>query len=193
MSRLALRLFTKRGTGEHAAFVQWAARRAPNTLFGVVGSASPASSAPDEGAVDVEPVEVDPAVDAPSTLAGFSAARYFAELRLQGLRACGRRLLYAPVVTSTQSLLTGPALAGLEDWTPAFVADEQTTGKGRGGNTWTSPRGCLMCSFQYVHTNGLTLAMVQYVVALAIVRAVKSVTGPQTKYVDTRVSFYVSV
>jgi len=54
-----------------------------------------------------------------------------------------------------------------------MVADEQGAGKGRGGNVWTSPVGCLMFSFTCQVKDGTTLPLLQYVVALSIVQAVQ--------------------
>lgn len=54
-----------------------------------------------------------------------------------------------------------------------LVADEQGAGKGRGGNVWTSPDGCLMFSFTCQVKDGTTLPFLQYVVALSIVQAIQ--------------------
>ena len=52
-------------------------------------------------------------------------------------------------------------------------ADVQTKGRGRGGNKWVSPRGCLMFSMKHTVTSGSQLPFVQYVISLAIVKAVR--------------------
>jgi hypothetical protein len=54
-----------------------------------------------------------------------------------------------------------------------LVADEQGAGKGRGGNVWTSPAGCLLFSFTCQVTDGSTLPFLQYVVALSLVQAIQ--------------------
>ena len=72
------------------------------------------------------------------------------------------------------------------------VADVQVSGRGRGGNTWSSPPGCLMFSFNTrcgascaarrhappealarSIVDGRTLPFLQYVVTLAVVEAVQ--------------------
>jgi hypothetical protein len=80
-----------------------------------------------------------------SSLPPFSVAAYYAQLKTQSL---GRTLAYADVVSSTQQLLHG-AFATLPQGA-VFACDRQRNGKGRGTNTWSSPRGCLMTSFTTV-------------------------------------------
>jgi len=48
---------------------------------------------------------------------------------------------------------------------------------GRGGNTWVSSPGCLQFSVVLRHRNSATLVFIQYVMALAVVHAVRSI-GP---------------
>jgi BirA family transcriptional regulator, biotin operon repressor / biotin---[acetyl-CoA-carboxylase] ligase len=54
--------------------------------------------------------------------------------------ALGERLLYYPVAGSTNDLAARLADLGFADGT-VVLADQQTAGRGRGGNTWYSPSG----------------------------------------------------
>lgn len=56
-----------------------------------------------------------------------------------------------------------------------FIADKQVEGKGRSGNTWESPAGCLMFSFKFTVTQASRLPFLQYLVSLDLVRAIRSV------------------
>ena len=54
------------------------------------------------------------------------------------------------------------------------MADEQSAGKGRGANVWSSPRGCLAASLSTtLALPGTRLPFVQYVVSLAVLRAAR--------------------
>ena len=57
------------------------------------------------------------------------------------------------------------------------IVDRQSQGKGRGGNTWESPHGCSMFSFKSKEVDGSRLPFIQYMISLAIVRAVKKLSG----------------
>lgn len=159
---LKLGLYVASGTGEAAALRGWAARQ---TSWPAGGAAvEGVLHAPDAPAV-VQVLEVAPGAAAAAAAAGaFDVGSYMAALRVRGLAACGRRVVYAPRMPSTQVLLTGPCFAGWEEWGLLAVTDEQTAGRGRGANTWVSPRGCLMCSWQMTLTDGATLPMLQCVV-----------------------------
>ena len=99
----------------------------------------------------------------------------------------GRVLYTALEVESTQSVLqqnlgSQPGRASNDAATsrgatfPAgsvVVADKQVSGRGRGGNSWTSPPGCLMFSFLTEHHEGRTLPFVQYVATMAAVDAIQ--------------------
>ncbi|KAL4138839.1 hypothetical protein PRIC2_002342 [Phytophthora ramorum] len=86
----------------------------------------------------------------------------------------GGVVLFGPTLGSTQTLLRETlrpaAPAGLLCYT-----ELQSSGKGRGANTWSSPEGCLTFSFQSCFVDGATLPFVQYLVSLAIVKAVEAV------------------
>ncbi|KAG3094496.1 hypothetical protein PI124_g17167 [Phytophthora idaei] len=86
----------------------------------------------------------------------------------------GGVVLYSPTLASTQTMLRET----LKPSAPAGVVcytELQSGGKGRGTNTWSSPEGCLTFSFQSVFTDGTTLPFVQYLVSLAIIKAVEVV------------------
>ncbi|GMF65618.1 unnamed protein product [Phytophthora lilii] len=98
-------------------------------------------------------------------------SKLFPLLRTQEL---GGVVLFAPTLGSTQTLLRETlkpaAPAGLVCYT-----ELQSSGKGRGTNTWSSPEGCLTFSFQSAFVDGATLPFVQYLVSLAIIKAVEAV------------------
>ena len=103
----------------------------------------------------------------------FDPARYFAELRASAL---GRVLLTARVLPSTQTLVSDNTAAAPGEVIPRgalVVADSQTGGRGRGGNAWTSPPGCLTFSLLARHAEGRTLPFLQYVATMAAVEAIQ--------------------
>jgi biotin-[acetyl-CoA-carboxylase] ligase BirA-like protein len=83
--------------------------------------------------------------------------------------------VYARKMESTQTFLT-EVFRGVHD-PVVCLTDEQTSGRGRGSNTWSSPDGCLTFSFTSRFSDGKTLPFVQYLVSLAAVRAAKQATG----------------
>ncbi|KAI9895806.1 hypothetical protein PsorP6_019470 [Peronosclerospora sorghi] len=86
----------------------------------------------------------------------------------------GDVVLYGTTLESTQTLLRET----LKPAPPAGIicyTELQSSGKGRGTNTWSSPEGCLTFSFQSVFVDGTTLPFQQYLVALAIIKAVETV------------------
>jgi biotin--protein ligase len=91
-------------------------------------------------------------------------------LEMGGLQqSIGRVIVTAEKTTSTQSSLQ--KRAGRIPNGTVFVADAQVGGRGRGGNTWESPAGCLMFSMGVAYNGtGTTLPFVQYVVSLAVVQ-----------------------
>jgi biotin--protein ligase len=105
----------------------------------------------------------------------FDIPTFFQHLKTRPGDGYGRSLLYSRCLPSTQTLLTGK-LSGSE---PGFVciADAQSAGKGRGSNSWESPPGCLMFSFSTRVQDGRSLPFVQYMVSLAMVKAIGSVPG----------------
>ncbi|KAI0330018.1 class II aaRS and biotin synthetase [Cubamyces sp. BRFM 1775] len=88
----------------------------------------------------------------------------------------GEGLLYGEVVTSTQTLLD-KNMRLLSTLPTPFLAltSSQLTGRGRGGNIWLSPPGCLMFSLllraPLSVLPGHKVVFVQYLVALAVAEA----------------------
>lgn len=105
----------------------------------------------------------------------FEAPRYFETLQKyrQDSRQTPTVLITASTTASTQSSLQ--KRAGRLVHGTVFVADVQKGGRGRGGNIWESPDGCLMFSMSLTYPgDGKTLPFVQYIVSLAIVDTIKS-------------------
>jgi biotin--protein ligase len=87
-------------------------------------------------------------------------------------RQFGRLLFYARELPSTHTLLSQNCKA-LPVGTLS-VADTQFQGKGRAGNSWESPKGCLMFSFTLQMSDGRAVPFLQYVASLAIIEAIES-------------------
>lgn len=105
----------------------------------------------------------------------FNAARFHSQLPSQS--CYGSVILSAVSLPSTQSLLHQNSRQ-LPNGTTC-VADVQASGQGRGGNTWTSPPGCLMFSIiTRLDIEGTRLPFIQYLVSLALVEAIESQTAP---------------
>ncbi|KAI9056285.1 class II aaRS and biotin synthetase [Trametes sanguinea] len=88
----------------------------------------------------------------------------------------GEALLYGDVVTSTQTMLDKNMRLLSTLPTPLLsLASSQLTGRGRGGNTWLSPPGCLQFSILLrVPLSALPaqkIVFVQYLFALAVAEA----------------------
>jgi biotin--protein ligase len=82
----------------------------------------------------------------------------------------GRRL------SSTQKVLeeNASSLPG----NSIIISDTQTQGKGRAGNKWISPPGCLMCSiYCKLEIEGHKLPLLQYATTLAVVQALDTLVG----------------
>jgi len=75
-------------------------------------------------------------------------------------------------MASTQEFMRRHASALPEG--AVVVADRQTSGKGRGGNQWTSPDGCLMfTAARRLKVPGSQAPFINYLVCLAVVRGVE--------------------
>ncbi|CAL1709596.1 unnamed protein product [Somion occarium] len=88
----------------------------------------------------------------------------------------GEALLYGEVVTSTQTMLDkNPRLLSSLPVPFLSLASHQLAGRGRGGNTWVSPTGCLQFSLllrvPLSQLPATKLVFVQYLFALAVVEA----------------------
>ena len=110
--------------------------------------------------------------DADDDASTFDASAYYSRLRT---RRDGRALLTARELPSTQCLIGDNAATSPGSLPPGAVcvADAQASGKGRGGNAWTSPPGCLMFSLLTRHREGRTLPFIQYVATMAAVDAIQ--------------------
>ena len=134
-------------------------------------------------------VRVTPGKKKSESAGSFDAPLFFSQLRTNVL---GNLLLTAASSPSTQDVFQAevsrlPAGA-------VFVADRQVKGRGRGGNMWTSPEGCLMFSLKTEMRSsiaqagvseqkrtsfmppGQLLPFVQYVITMGIVDAVRDAT-----------------
>ena len=134
-----------------------------------------------------------------SASALFEPRAFFSFLRTESL---GHVLLHTPVIGSTQTLMAQHAIGACPG--VALVADRQVSGlgscppappaarpslslsspcvpAGRGGNTWTSPAGCLMVSFRFHIATSRVLPCVQHTVGVALTQAVRSVVGGEVR------------
>lgn len=97
----------------------------------------------------------------------FHPSSYFSRLKTFMM---GRMLLRSARMASTQSFVQ-ENITKLPDGV-VVVADQQQGGRGRAGNVWDSPPGCLMFSIGYrLNILGERLPFVQYLVTLAVVKA----------------------
>ncbi|GIL87266.1 hypothetical protein Vretimale_1775 [Volvox reticuliferus] len=114
-----------------------------------------------------------PPCEAPTFDAAHCCQRLARSVSEGGTRTMGRVLLAAATLGSTQELLrTYGSILG--DGAVA-VADRQTGGKGRGGNQWTSPLGCLMFSAlrRLRMASPAQAPFINYLVCLAVTRGVR--------------------
>lgn len=93
----------------------------------------------------------------------------------------GRLVLYADVLTSSQHILSKKLTHGL-----VVIPRQQTDGTGRSKNRWLSPIGCAAFSLQMhipLDSNmGMHLSMIQHLVMIAVVSAVKKMNGCEVRY-----------
>lgn len=109
----------------------------------------------------------------PSPCGSFDPSRYFSTL---STRSLGQVLFSTSSTPSTQTVIQENTTK-LPDGV-VFVADKQYSGKGRGGNVWESPSGCLMFSACCrLSIDGRNLPFVQYLVTLAVVDAVQDIAA----------------
>lgn len=92
----------------------------------------------------------------------------------------GTPMLYTQMVTSTQTMLDKNfrLLSALPVGT-TFFATQQMSGRGRGGNRWVSPKGCLQFSAVFrvpVHMASKTVFL-QYLSGLAVVEGIRIALG----------------
>ncbi|XP_069191950.1 microtubule-associated protein futsch isoform X5 [Procambarus clarkii] len=105
----------------------------------------------------------------------FSTVKYFEALKTS---AIGRLVIYCDVMTSSMKVTAGhpPLIHGI-----VVLPTQQTHGKGRSGNSWLSPLGCVMFTSQLhiaLSSNlGQHLTFLQHLAAMAIVQAVREHPG----------------
>lgn len=104
----------------------------------------------------------------------FNRTLYFDSLITKHL---GRVVLFSEITTSTMDIVNRDGLPhGL-----VCVARRQTKGKGRSGNLWLSPEGCAMFSAVLIFTRNSKivghLPMLQHIVALSVVEAIRNLPG----------------
>ncbi|KAK9826011.1 hypothetical protein WJX74_005389 [Apatococcus lobatus] len=119
--------------------------------------------------------------------ATFKAAVYLEQLPTSTL---GQVVLVAADLPSTQNPMQELAKV-LPDGT-VCIADRQTAGRGRGGNKWESPAGCMLFSVNAKLTiEGRLMPFVQYTVCLAIVQAIQeaAVSRLQGATLDVRIKW----
>ncbi|XP_028414623.1 biotin--protein ligase-like [Dendronephthya gigantea] len=122
-----------------------------------------------------------PVITTTNEQVSFSLSLYKEHLKTKHL---GQLAIYTEVITSTQTILNGSlklVRKTLDQYGLVLVGRQQTIGKGRGGNAWLSPDGCLSFSFPLhieLDTNlGERLPFVQHIAALAVVDAVRCMDG----------------
>eukprot|EP00850_Spirogloea_muscicola_P015278 SM000116S24199 [mRNA] locus=s116:62796:65821:+ [translate_table: standard] len=140
-----------------------------------LGDAADKAPPPPPG-VRLQPWPADQEAGSEALPPGFRPAEY---LRHFDGGRLGLPLLYAPRLRSTQTLLS-ESFASFPVGT-LCIADEQYGGRGRGGNEWVSPAGCLMFSIMLQWENGQKLPFMQYIASLAIVQAVEEVSAKACK------------
>ncbi|XP_013414151.1 biotin--protein ligase [Lingula anatina] len=115
-----------------------------------------------------------------SRVANFDFAAYKDNL---GTRVLGQGVLYSDVMQSTMPVLDGLLFSVPEDIGLIAIAGQQTSGKGRGENTWLSPRGCALFTLHLriplKSKLGQRLAFIQHITSAAVVEAVTSMPGYQ--------------
>ncbi|CAA9966406.1 Biotin-[acetyl-CoA-carboxylaseligase] [Pyrenophora teres f. maculata] len=110
----------------------------------------------------------------------FYANLHFYHNKLRNPNASfGKHLMYAEVVTSTNTLLEkNPSLLRTLPSGFTMTATTQIAGRGRGSNVWVAPPGALMFSTVLRHSFALSqsapVIFIQYLSALAIIRGIKS-------------------
>ncbi|BGO91189.1 hypothetical protein NBRC10512_001223 [Rhodotorula toruloides] len=123
----------------------------------------------------------DEGLPAPELSPLFDFHLFFSRLAAsRGVPHFGRILMYSEVVTSTQTMLdkNDAFLAKLPDGSTC-VASHQVAGRGRGGNAWISPAGCLQFSLvaRLPGSASAKIVFVQYLFGLAVVEAIRGTPG----------------
>ena len=107
----------------------------------------------------------------------FDPDLYFSHLTSSSL---GRVLLSTRQTPSTQDFIKD--LVNTREWGDGvvMVADRQSQGKGRGGNEWSSPDGCLMFTcVRSINISGESAPYLNYVTCLGLIKGIRDVLGPE--------------
>ncbi|KII91479.1 hypothetical protein PLICRDRAFT_38240 [Plicaturopsis crispa FD-325 SS-3] len=128
----------------------------------------------------------DGTIPSPEQIPLFDIRQFFADLtrarKREGLSddaeswGIGEALLYSEIVTSTQTMLDkNPRLLSSLPTPVVSLASQQLAGRGRGGNVWLSPAGCLQFSVllrtSLSALSGSKLVFIQYLWSLAVAEA----------------------
>ncbi|KAK7107296.1 biotin--protein ligase-like [Littorina saxatilis] len=93
----------------------------------------------------------------------------------------GRVVFHTDVIPTTMSIFEGIQFSIPEKLGVIAVAGRQTSGKGRGGNTWLSPEGCAMFTMPLQvpvdSTLGQRVSFLQHIAAFAVVHAIRTMPG----------------
>ena len=93
----------------------------------------------------------------------------------------GRNIIYTDVIGSTQTLLTSLNVKTIKYDGLVLTARQQTSGRGRHGNQWLSPIGCMMFSMSFnINLNsklGQNLPFVQHIAVIAFVKSIRDRSG----------------
>ncbi|ORY92445.1 biotin-protein ligase [Leucosporidium creatinivorum] len=113
----------------------------------------------------------------------FDLAKYYEELAIAASTPSptfGNIVLYGEAVTSTQTMLdkNEQFLSTLPSGL-VCLASHQIAGRGRGGNSWVSPAGCLQFSLvlRLGSQNAPKIVFLQYLFGLAVVEAIRGTKG----------------
>ena len=90
-------------------------------------------------------------------------------------RFVGQQLYYFPSLSSTMETANTMAKEGATEGT-VVIANEQTSGKGRSGNVWISPRGNLAISIIFKPQLNILPQLIM-VASLAVVQTIRKATG----------------
>lgn len=89
----------------------------------------------------------------------------------------GQNIVATKIINSTQTIFTGIKVNAVKCDGLVVHAKRQLKGKGRTGNEWLSPPGCMMFSMQIaIPMNSLlgqSLSMIQHLVIVAFVKSIK--------------------
>lgn len=93
----------------------------------------------------------------------------------------GQALIFKKILESTQEVLKELPLGSVKADGLVVTASQQTKGRGRSGNQWLSPLGCMMFSTQINISPssllGQRISFIQHLVVVAFVKAIKSRPG----------------